>query len=119
MRIASFSLKLMLPAFSLIIIGGCAHQAMDYSIAAWQNQPVAAVVRSWGNPSEDLRVNGKHLLIWNTSGGKPVLPGEKSTLQRPGVISCVRLLEADRNGNIVAGTWDGNDCPGWFSGWYW
>lgn len=110
--------RVLLLAFPLVITGGCAHQAMDYSIASWQHKQVAAVVASWGNPSEDLRVNGKHLLIWSTFDGKPVFQDGKNEPGKPAVV-CMRLLEADRNGRIVAGTWEGSDCPGWFSGWYW
>lgn len=119
MHTTGFFHRVLLLAFPLVISGGCAHQAMDYSIAAWQNQPVATVITSWGKPSEDLRVNGKHLLIWNTSNGKTVLPAEHRVAPRTEVTSCVRLLEADGNGMIIAGTWEGSDCPGWFSGWYW
>lgn len=113
-----FFQRLLLLPFILFILAGCVHQAMDYSIASWQHKPVAAVVASWGKPSEDLRVNGKHLLVWSTPDGKPALPDEKN---EPGksAVGCTRLLEAGRNGRIVAGTWDGNDCPGWLSGWYW
>lgn len=59
--------KCLLLAVTLIVAGGCVHQSMDYSIASWQNKPVTAVIDSWGRPSEELRVNGRHLLLWNTS----------------------------------------------------
>lgn len=110
---------LLLLVFPLVVTGGCTHQAMDYSIASWQNKPVAAVIKSWGSPSEELRVNGRHLLLWNTSGNKPVPPVGRGSVQQPGTVGCVRFLEVDRNDRIIAGTWEGNDCPGWFSGWYW
>jgi len=115
----SFFLALILSVFLLTNLGGCAHQAMDYSISSWQNKPATAVIASWGNPSEELRVNGKHLLLWNTPGNKPVMSAEKGVKGKPASIGCVRLLEVDRIGRIIAGTWEGNDCPGWFSGWYW
>jgi len=96
---------------------GCANRAMDATIASWQGQQVSAVVAAWGRPSEELLLDGKQLLIWNTYDGRLAFPGEKKP-SSPAVSGyCVRLLKADRSGRIVDGTWDGNDCPGWFSGW--
>ncbi len=57
------------------------------------------------------------MLLWNVFDGKPALPGQNKPAPGSAGLSCVRLLEVDRNGRIVTGTWDGNDCPGWFSGW--
>jgi len=119
MSIARFFLFLLLLVSLLTTVSGCAHQAMDYSISSWQNEPATAVISSWGTPSEELRVNGKHLLIWNTRDSRTVLPADTNAAQRTGTIGCVRLLELDRSGRVIAGTWDGADCPGWFSGWYW
>jgi hypothetical protein len=113
MRIIKLSLRMMLLVFALGVAGGCAHRAMDSAVASWQNQPVSAVTAAWGQPSEELKVSGKHLLLWNTYDGKLALPDQK----RPVPPDCVRLLEVNRSGRIVTGTWDGNDCPGWFSGW--
>ena len=116
MSIIRFSFKTMLLVSALGFAGGCAHRAMDRAVASWQNQPVAAVTAAWGQPSEELKVSGKHLLLWNTYDGKLALQGQKRPAQS-GAPDCVRLLEVDRSGRIVTGTWDGNDCPGWFSGW--
>jgi len=119
MNIARFFPALLLLAFLLTIVNGCARQAMDYSISSWKNEPVAAVITSWGPPSEELRVNGKHLLLWNTPDNKTGLLTDNKAVQRTGPIGCVRLLEVDRSARIISGTWDGEECPGWFSGWYW
>jgi len=114
-----FSLAFFLSVFLLTNLVGCAHQAMDYSISSWQNKPVTAVIASWGNPSEELRVNGKRLLLWNTPDSKAGIPSEKNGVHKTGTVGCVRLLEVDKSGSVIAGTWDGKECPGWFSGWYW
>jgi len=91
---------------------------MDRAVASWQDQPVSAVIAAWGQPSEELKVSGKHLLLWNTYDGKLAFRGQKASAPGPDAPGCVRLLEVDRRGVIAAGTWDGNDCPGWFSGWH-
>lgn len=111
------SLKILRLIFILGFTGGCAHQAMDRAVASWQGQQSAAVIAAWGQPSEELKVSGKHLLLWNMYDGKLALPAQKRPGTELDTLSCVRLLEVDRNGTIVTGTWDGNDCPGWFSGW--
>jgi len=112
-----FPLKLTLMVFTFSLAGGCAHREMDSVIASWQKQPVSAVIAAWGDPSEDLTLEGKRLLLWRTAAGKPV-PAETQRPSSPASDGyCVRLLKADNKGRIVDGTWDGNDCPGWFSGW--
>ena len=119
MNIARVFPVLLLLALLGTTLSGCARQAMDYSISSWQNEPVSEVITSWGPPSEELRVNGKHLLLWNSPDRKAVLPTDKNAVQRTAAIGCVRLLEVDKGGRVITGTWDGEDCPGWFSGWYW
>jgi len=101
-----FHLKMTLLMLALGVSCGCASMAMDRAVASWQGEPASAVVAAWGKPSEELKVSGKHLLLWNTYAS----PDRKKP-------SCVRLLELDRNGRVESGTWDGGDCPGWFSGW--
>jgi len=111
-------LKIFLFIVIIVIVGGCATQAMDHALAAKQNQQVSAVIAHWGQPSEELRVSGRHLLLWNTYDGKPALPDQKKPSSRSVGLHCLRLLEVDRNSRIISGQWEGNDCPGWFSGWY-
>lgn len=110
-------LKILLVIVVLAVAGGCANQAMDHAVASWQGKPAAAVIAAWGEPSEELRVSGKHLLLWNVFDGKLAQPGQKKPLPGAAGLNCVRLLEVAGNGKIASGTWDGNDCPGWFSGW--
>ncbi len=117
MRYYMDNLKKLLFVFVLCMTAGCANQAMNSVIASWQKRQTSEVIAAWGKPTEELKVEGKLLLIWNTYDNKPALPGTKK-LSSPGKGGyCVRLLQADRKGMIVDGTWDGNDCPGWFSGW--
>jgi hypothetical protein len=111
------SLKIMSFLCVLGVAGGCAHRAMDRAVASWQDQPASSVITVWGQPSEELRVSGKHLLLWNTYDGKLALPDRKISARRSDPPGCTRLLEIGGDGRIVSGAWEGNDCPGWFSGW--
>lgn len=112
-----YLLKIMFFVVILGVTGGCANRAMDHAVASWQDKPASAVIADWGQPSEELRVSGKHLLLWNVFDGKLAQSGQKKPLPGSAGLNCVRLLEVAENGRIVSGTWDGNDCPGWFSGW--
>ena len=100
------------------IAGGCATQAMNHAVAAKQNQQASAVIADWGRPSEELRVSGRHLLLWNTFDGVPALPEQKKPSAGSAGLYCLRFLEVGRDGRIMSGRWEGNDCPGWLSGWY-
>jgi hypothetical protein len=86
---------------------------MNRTIASWQGRHLSEVVAAWGQPSEELHIEGKRLLVWNSYGDTPAAQSSVPS----GATTCVRLLHADRKGKIVDGAWDGNDCPGWFSGW--
>jgi hypothetical protein len=98
----------------LCLSGGCAHRAMNSVIGSWQGRQVSEVIAAWGKPSEELNVGGKQVLIWHTENGRLATAKPPAT---PAGGYCIRLLNADRKGRVVDGTWDGNDCPGWFSGW--
>ncbi len=110
-------LKLTLLVLMLAVAGGCTNQAMNSVIASWQNQPIAEVLTAWGPPSEELKVAGKHLFIWNTYDAILPPPDTQRSSSLPDTRYCMRLLEVDRTGKIIFGEWDGNDCPGLFSGW--
>lgn len=117
MRQATHSLKIALIVLVLVFPCGCTNQAMNLVITSWQNQPVSEVFTEWGQPSEELKVSGKHLYIWNTYDGILSHSVSKRPLVTPDTRYCMRLLEVDRLGNVISGSWDGNNCPGMFSGW--
>jgi hypothetical protein len=117
MRNRSILPKILLSILLLEIINGCAALEMNSVIASWQGQPAAEVTAAWGPPSENLQIEGKQLLIWYNYAGRPVAPDMKRPLPHSASDSCTRLLQADRTGRVVSGTWEGDDCPGWFSGW--
>ncbi len=101
----------------LCLAGGCASREMTSVIASWQNQPASDVIAAWGPPSEELNTEGKRLLLWNTFDGILAPPEAKRSPSPTDTGYCVRLLEVGENGRIVHGAWEGDDCPGLFSGW--
>lgn len=117
MNIVVVSLKLMLLALLLSVAGGCTHRAMNSAVASWKDQPVADVIAAWGQPSEELKVSGKHLYVWNNFNGTLLSPETKRPPVLPDTHYCTRLLEVDKSGTVISGNWDGTDCPGFFSGW--
>lgn len=110
-------IQLMLLVLFLLSVAGCTHRAMDSAVASWRDQPISDVIAAWGKPSEELRVSGKHLYIWNNFDGALLMPEVKRPPVLPDTDYCIRLLEVDRGGKVIGGNWDGNDCPGIFSGW--
>lgn len=116
MQTGLYYFKLTLIVLFLTFVVGCTNQAMNLTMTSWQNQPVNRVITEWGQPSEELKVSGKHLFVWNTYDGV-LAPPSPRLQRRPDINYCTRLLEVDRSGKIISGSWDGNDCPGFFSGW--
>lgn len=116
-HMATFYLKTSMIILVLAFAAGCTNQAMNSTMNSWQNQPISQVIAEWGQPSEELKVSGKHLFIWNTIDGKCSPPVSQNLPHSPDTRSCVRLLEVNKTGNVISGAWDGNNCPGFFSGW--
>lgn len=117
MRIFAAYLKIVFIVPVLVVAGGCASQEMNSAIASWQNQPIVEAVREWGTPSEELKVSGKHIFIWNTYDGILASPAPPGPHFHPSPRYCMRLLEADKSGRIISGAWEGSHCPSLFSGW--
>lgn len=86
-------------------------------MTSWQNQPVSEAIAECGQPSEELKVAGKHLYVWNTYDGVLPPPVAQRLSRRPDTNYCMRLLEVDKTGKIVSVGWDGNNCPKRYSGW--
>lgn len=105
--------------FVLVVFncGGCTRYVMDSAIDSWQNQKLSEAVVAWGPPSEEMKIEGKHLFIWKTCDDKLVAPGTKKPAPMMDANCCSRLLEADNNGKIIHGAWEGTDCPLLFTGW--
>ena len=100
---------------ALCLCGGCASREMSSVITSWQNQPASDAIAAWGTPSEELKTEEKRLLIWTTYDGILAPPEAKRAPTPAGY--CLRLLEVGGDGRIIHGAWEGDDCPGLFSGW--
>lgn len=118
MRLSLFSFfRLIISSFALLSLAGCTNHAMNYAIESWKNQPVSQVIAEWGTPSEELRVSGNHLFIWNSYDGVLASPLSPRRPDIPDSRYCMRLLEVDSADKVKSGAWEGKDCPGIFSGW--
>jgi hypothetical protein len=117
MRSRFYLLKITVLLFGLALLGGCTTIAMNSAVDSWQNRQLPEVVGAWGTPSEELNVDGQHLFLWNTYNGILASPGSPKPAQPADSKYCMRLLQVDRTDKIIYGNWEGNDCPGFFSGW--
>jgi hypothetical protein len=101
--------------FALVALGagGCSY-GMNSTMDSWQNRNLSEVIAAWGPASEEMKIEGKKLYIWNSCDGQLIAPNAR----RPKDAKCCsRLLEADNAGKIVHGAWEGSDCPWLFTGW--
>ena len=117
MRSAFHLLKISLLVLGLTVLGGCSTIAMNSVMGSWQDRQLPEVIAAWGHPSEELNVDGQHLFLWNTYNGILASPDTWKPLQTADSKYCMRLLQVDRTDRIIYGNWEGNDCPGFFSGW--
>lgn len=117
MRSAVRLCKMMFLVFGLVSLGGCTTIAMNSVMASWQDRQISEVTAAWGTPSEELKVDGQHLFLWNTYDGILAPPTTPKPARPADSRYCTRLLQVDRTGTITYGNWEGNNCPGFFSGW--
>ena len=116
MRSAFHLLKISLLILGLPVLGGCTTLAMNSVMSSWQDRQLPEVVAAWGPPSEELKVDGQHLFLWNMYNGILATPDTPKPLKPADSKYCMRLLQVDRAEKIIYGNWEGNDCPGFFSG---
>lgn len=117
MRTGFCLLNILLLISGLIVLGGCTTTAMNSAVASWQDRQLPEVITAWGPPSEELNVDGQHLFVWNTYDGVLASPGTPKPARPADSKYCMRLLQVDRKDTVIYGNWEGNDCPGLFSGW--
>ena len=69
---------------------------------------IETVIEHWGYPTQEKTIAGKKLYYWinssyEVSGNQYVVYGGES--------SCNRILEVDKNNNVIKWQWEGNSCP--------
>lgn len=110
-------IKLTLLLLVMTLTAGCTSYTMNSAVASWKDQPVSDVIVAWGQPSDEFKVSGKHLYMWNSYDGILLPPKSARSADLLYDKSCKRLLEVDRSGKVIFGAWEGGDCPWMFSGW--
>ena len=75
---------------------------------SWIGVNLETVIEHWGYPTQEKIIAGKKLYYWinrsyEVSGNQYVVYGGES--------SCNRILEVDKNNNVIKWQWEGNSCP--------
>ncbi len=91
---------------------------MPLALGSWLGYPIDNVIDSWGLPSDEKTIAGKHYFIWRYI----------VTTQSPRIISsslilggtsinyyCTKIFLVDENNIIQKGQFEGNMCPGSYS----
>lgn len=75
---------------------------------SWIGENIETVIDHWGYPTQQKTIAGKKLYYWinssyTVSGNQYGVYGGEST--------CNRILEVDKNNNVIKWQWEGNSCP--------
>ncbi len=105
--------KLLLVVFILTIYPTVASEigtkdTMKRIMDSWIGENLETVIEHWGYPTQEKTIAGKKLYYWinssyNISGNQYGVYGGEST--------CNRILEVDKNNNVIKWQWEGNNCP--------
>lgn len=81
---------------------------MQRIMDSWIGENLETVIDHWGYPTQEKTIAGKKLYYWinssyNVSGNQYVVYGGESI--------CNRILEVDKNNNVIKWQWEGNSCP--------
>lgn len=89
---------------------GSAHP-MSRIVESWRGEPIAAVVRHWGEPTRQIREDGRQISEWETASHVHV-PGASMSIvpMQSFALRCVRRLETDPRGVVTGGAWRGDLC---------
>lgn len=104
---------------ALVALAGCASapsgspHAMDRIIDSWQGEPIASVVRHWGEPTRRMQEGGRDIVEWETASHVHV-PGASTSIvpMQSFALRCVRRLDVDARGTVTGGAWRGDLCCG-------
>ena len=112
---------------SLLLASGCSTtKTMNGIMSSWVDADIREVVSQWGEPDEVRASKGNTVYVWNhlTAVATPKLvvrtssisshTGSTGTTTAGGntkYVNCQRLLEVNRQGQVVNWQWSGDSCP--------
>lgn len=105
--------KLLLVVFILTIYPTVASaietkDTMKRIMDSWIGENLETVIEHWGYPTDEKTIAGKKLYYWTISSYS--VTGNQSYVYG-GEATCSRILEVDKNNNVIKWQWSGNSCP--------
>lgn len=105
--------KLLLVIFILTIYPTVASaigtkDTMKRIMDSWIGENLETVIEHWGYPTDEKTIAGKKLYYWTISSYS--VTGNQSYVYG-GEATCSRILEVDKNNNVIKWQWSGNSCP--------
>lgn len=83
-------------------------KTMEKIMNSWHGENINSVIDVWGYPSSEKDIAGRKLYYWSSS--QYVVTGNQYGVYG-GESTCNRILEVDKNNNVIKWQWDGNSCP--------
>lgn len=83
-------------------------KTMEKIMNSWQGENINSVIDVWGYPSAEKEIAGKKLYCWYYS--RHYVSGDQYGVYG-GEVTCNRILEVDKDNNVIKWQWDGNRCP--------
>lgn len=85
-----------------------AKKTMGNIMDSWVGENIETVIEHWGYPTDEKIIAGKKLYYWTVSSYS--VTGNQSYVYG-GEATCSRILEVDKNNNVIKWQWSGNSCP--------
>jgi len=92
----------------LTVLAGCASSGdLSRQMADWQSQHVSTAIEVWGEPDEEVPMDGQTVLTWYDRSAAPFGVSDNVIAS---VIVCERMLAVAYDGTITGWRWRGDRC---------
>lgn len=102
---------LILCIFVLITQPSFAEEFMAKALNSWIGYSIDNVIASWGYPSGEKQIAGRHLLYW-TNNQYQFSANQYGVYG--GTVYCNKIFEIDKKKKVISWQYEGNACPNFY-----